>query len=83
MSLILLFHISYIQLELLAIQNLLFTTYFPILSHEIISGNVTATMSDYLPHFSFVPNILANLSTQKSNFYERDWSKFKQKKLYT
>ena len=48
-------------------------------SHEITSGNITATISDHLPQFSFVPNILSNSSTQKSNFYERDWLKFKQK----
>ena len=41
-------------------------------------GNITATISDHLHQFSFVPNILSNPSTQKSNFYERDWSKFKQ-----
>ena len=28
------------------------------ISHEIISGNITATISDYLPRFSFVPNVL-------------------------
>ena len=28
------------------------------ISHEIISGNITATVSDHLPQFSFVPNIL-------------------------
>ena len=48
-------------------------------SHEITSSNITATISDHLPQFSFVPNILSNSSTQKSNFYERDWLKFKQK----
>ena len=48
------------------------------ISHKIISGNKTATTSDHLPQFSFVPNILSNLSTQKFNYYERDWSKFKQ-----
>ena len=48
------------------------------ISHEIVSGNITATRSDHLPQFLFVPNILSNSSTQKSNFYERDWSKFKQ-----
>ena len=81
--LILLFHVSYIQLELLAIQNLSLTIYFPILSLEIISGNMTAILSDYLPQFSFAANILSSLSTQRSNFYERDVSKFNQKKLYT
>ena len=28
------------------------------ISHEIVSGNITATISDHLPQFSFVPNIL-------------------------
>ena len=48
------------------------------ISPEIISGNITATTSDHLPQFSFVPNILSNPSTQKSTYYERYWSKFKQ-----
>ena len=48
------------------------------LSLLIISGNITATISDHLPQFSVVPNILSNPSTPKSNYYERDWSKFKQ-----
>ena len=48
------------------------------ISPEIISGNITATISDHLPQFSFVPNILSNPSSQKSNHYERDWSKFQQ-----
>ena len=45
------------------------------ISPEIIPGNITATISDHLPQFSFVPNIISNPS-QKSNYYERDWSKF-------
>ena len=53
------------------------------ISREITSGNITSTISDHLPQFSFVPNILSSPSTQKSNFYERDRSKCKQKKLYT
>ena len=48
------------------------------ISPDIISGNITATISDHLPQFSFVPNILSNPPTQKSNCHERDWSKFKQ-----
>ena len=31
-----------------------------------------------IPQFPFVPNILSNSSTQKSNYCQRDWSKFKQ-----
>ena len=47
-------------------------------SHEVISGNITATISDNLPQFLFVPNVLSNPSCQKSSIYERDWSKFVQ-----
>ena len=53
-------------------------TFSKYIYHEIISGKITATIPDHLPQFSFVPNILSNASTTKSNFYERDWSKFKQ-----
>ena len=48
------------------------------ISHEVISGNITATISDHLPQFLFVPNVFSNPSCQKSNIYERDWSKFVQ-----
>ena len=48
-----------------------------LISHEIISGNITATISNHLPQFLFVPNIMSKPSTQRSNFYEKDWSKFK------
>ena len=56
------------------IDNIFSNFIFP----EIISGKITATISDHLPQFSFVPNILLNPSAQKSNHYERDWPKFKQ-----
>ena len=42
----------------------------------MISGNITATISDHLPQFLFAPNVLSKASGQKSNIYERDWSKF-------
>ena len=42
----------------------------------MISGNITATISDHLPQFLFAPNILSKTSCQKFNIYERDWSKF-------
>ena len=44
----------------------------------MISGNINATISDHLPQFLFVPNVFSNPSCQKSNIYERDWSKFVQ-----
>ena len=42
---------------------------------DSLSGNLTATISDNLPHFLIVPNIFYNLS---SNIYERNWSIFDQ-----
>ena len=43
---------------------------------DIISGNLTATISDHLPQFAIIPNIFSNISGNKYNIYERDWSKF-------
>ena len=48
-----------------------------IFSNEIISGNLTDTTSDHLPPFLFAPNIISNPSYDRSNIFERDWSKFK------
>ena len=45
---------------------------------DIISGNLTATISDHLPQFAIIPNIFGNISGNKSKIYERDWSKFDQ-----
>ena len=42
----------------------------------MLSGNISATISDHLPQFSFASNIISNDSYQKSNIYERIWSKF-------
>ena len=42
---------------------------------DIISGNLTATISDHLPQFSIISNMFGNISDNKSNIYERDWSK--------
>ena len=47
-----------------------------VIDPDIISGNLTATISDHLPQFSIIPNIFGNISGNKSNIYERDWSKF-------
>ena len=40
-----------------------------ILSSEIISGNLTATISDHLPQILFAPNILSNPSYNRSNSF--------------
>ena len=45
---------------------------------DSISGNVTGTISDYLPQFLIVPNTFSNPLSNKSKIYERDWSNFDQ-----
>ena len=46
------------------------------LIENAISGNLTATISDHLPQFIILPNILSNPPSNESNIYERDWSNF-------
>ena len=57
-------------------KTLMEKIFLNILSSEIISGNLTATISDHLPQFSFAPNIHSVPSYNRSNIFERDWSKF-------
>ena len=45
---------------------------------NIISGNLAASISDYLPQFLVTPNIFFNASYPKSNNYKRDWPRFDQ-----
>ena len=47
-----------------------------VIDPDIISGNLTTTISDHLPQFSIIPDMSGNISGNKSNIYERDWSKF-------
>ena len=47
-----------------------------VIDPDIISGNLTATISDHLPQFPVIPNIFGNVSGNESNIYERDWTKF-------
>ena len=44
----------------------------------MISGNLTATISDHVPQFAIVPNMFGNILSNKLNIHERDWSKFDQ-----
>ena len=69
------------QLELLVTQKLSLRKYnifSDIISHEVISGNITVAISDRLPQFLFAPNVLSMDSCRNSNIYERDWPKFNQ-----
>ena len=49
-----------------------------VIDPDIISGHLTATISDHLPQFAIIPNMFDNIPGNKSNIYERDWSKFGQ-----
>ena len=49
-----------------------------VISYKVISGNITATISDHPPQSLFVPNVFSNPSCQKSEIYEKNWSKFVQ-----
>ena len=42
----------------------------------IISGNLTATISDHLHELKIIPNMFGNISGNKSNIHERDSYKF-------
>ena len=46
------------------------------ISLEIISGNLTSTISDHLPQFFITPHIFSNAPYKKYNIFERDGSKF-------
>ena len=43
-----------------------------VIEPDIILGNLAATISDHLPQFAIIRNILRNISGNKSNIYERD-----------
>ena len=48
---------------------------------DIRSGNLLATISDHLPQFTIIPNMFGNTAINKSNIYERDWSRFDRQNL--
>ena len=47
-----------------------------VIDPDKVLGNLTATISDHLPQFAIIPNMFGNISGNKSNIYERHWSKF-------
>ena len=57
-------------------NTLIGNTFSNVIDPDIISGNLTATISDHLHQFSIIPHIFGNIPGNKSNIYERDWSKF-------
>ena len=52
-----------------------------VISKDIISGNITATISNHLPQFLTCPNTFADPPSDKSNVFQRDWSNFDQNNL--
>ena len=59
-------------------SNTLIDIFSNVIDPDIISGNLTVTISDHLPQFTIIPNMFGNILGNKSNIYERDWSKFGQ-----
>ena len=50
-----------------------------IISTDIISDSLIATISDHLPQFLIAPEVFRNSPSSKSNYFERDWGNFNQK----
>ena len=50
-------------------------TFSNVIDSDAISGNSTPTISDHLPQFSIITNMFGNISRNKSNIYDKDWSK--------
>ena len=44
-----------------------------VIDPDIISGNLTATISDHLPQFAIIPNMFGNIVGNKSNINERNF----------
>ena len=48
-----------------------------ITSHSnTLIDNIFSNVIDHLPQFSVIPHMFGNILGNKSNIYERDWSKF-------
>ena len=61
-------------------SNILIDNIFSnVIDPDIISVNLSATISDHLPKFSIIPNMFANIPGNKFNTYEKGWSKFDRK----
>ena len=50
-------------------KTLIDKTFGNLTSHEVISGNITATISDHLPQFLIAQNAFANPSSNKSKSF--------------
>ena len=50
-------------------KSIIDNIFFNYISQEIISGNLTSTISDYLPEFFIAPHISSNAPSKKSNLF--------------
>ena len=53
-----------------------------IISTDIMSGNLPATISDHFSQFLIAPEIFRNSPNNKSNYFKCDWSNFNQDNFY-
>ena len=59
-------------------ETLIENSFSKVITVDVISGNLTATISDHLPQIMIVPNVFANPPSNRSNIYEKDSSNFYQ-----
>ena len=57
-------------------NTLIYNIFSNVNEPDIISGSLTAAISDHLPQFAIIPNIFGNISGNEYNIHEKDWSKF-------
>ena len=57
-------------------NTLIYNIYSNVIDPDIISDNLAANISDNIAQFSIIHNIFSNISRNKSNIYEKNWSKF-------
>ena len=54
-----------------------------VLDQDVISDNLTATVSVHLPQLAIIPNMFGNILGNKLNIYERDRPKFDQENFFS
>ena len=64
------------NVNLLNYNTLIDNIFSNVIEPDIISGNLTASISDHLPQFAVIPNIFGNISGNKYSIYETGRSKF-------
>ena len=59
-------------------KTLIDDIFYNLTSHEVISGNITATISYHLPQLLIATNVFADPSSNKSIIFEKNRSNFNQ-----